>query len=332
MAQFGSSTYGSRFNTVGGLRGNGPQGPNQFNSLGSLLAANQNTFQAPSFDTPTVNPSTAVKLGQVQAPPSSFDPSQGAALPNVPGGPSMNDLSTDPILMQIRAAGQRQVQDARTAAMANAENDIIGYGGLTGTDNLKALYAADQSNPIYGALADSNTAQAAAANPDSTLHQLASKDQANTASIDNQRNLQNLFYSSTRANDLGNEATNYRQAQNQAAGSLASLLGGENQNVLNAEQGAENDYLNNLSGAWQRWLALNQNAGSGGGGAPGTTSPPTTQAASPGVSSIQGKPTSGGFFISPFGPGGANYGGMPLPGLGGVAPQPPRGALQRYGI
>jgi len=36
--------------------------------------------------------------------------------------------------------------------------------------------------------------------------------------------------------------------------------------VLNAQQGAENDYLNGLSSAWERWLALNQNAGAGGGG------------------------------------------------------------------
>jgi hypothetical protein len=223
-----------------------------------------------------------------QAPASNFDPSAGAQVPS--GGPSINDLSTDPILQQIAAAGLRNVQNARSAAMTNAENALIGYGGTSVPDSLRNAYASDQTNPILAALTDAATQQAAAANPDSTLARLANQNTLNEARLNTGLNAANLYYSSTRANNLGNLANSYRSAQNDAASALAGLLGQANAGVLNAEGGAQSDYLSALQGAWDRWMALNP---------PGLTTPttqPTTTTTTPmqgGTPESYWNPTSG---------------------------------------
>jgi hypothetical protein len=218
------------------------------------------------FD-PTVTASK--QATSAQAPASTFDPSAGAQAP--PGGPSINDLSTDPILQMIQAAGMRNVQNARSAAMTNAENALIGYGGTSVPDSLRNAYASDQTNPILAALTDAATQQAAAANPDSTLARLANQNTLNEARLNTGLNAANLFYSSERGNDLGNLANSYRSSQNDAASALAGLLGQANTGVLNAQGQASSDYLNALQGAWSRWMALHPPGMLDGGGA---TPPP----------------------------------------------------------
>lgn len=292
MAQFSNVTYGSRFPT-GGLRASGANGPipmgtNPYGSyagsgggIAALLAGGLrgNDYQGPTPYYSGVTPSNTVTPGSVQAPPSNWQPSAGG-LNFGPGGPTIDQLSTDPILMQIAAAGQRQVQDARSAALANAENDLIGYGGVSVPDSLRSAYSADTTNPILAALTDANTAKAAAANPDSTLARLLNQNTLNEAGLNQNENAHNLFYSSTRGNDLGTLANSYRSAQNDAAANLAQLLGQANTGVLDAEQGAQDNYLNALQGAWERWMTLNGNATtttpqSGGGGTTTSLAPET---------------------------------------------------------
>jgi hypothetical protein len=298
MAQFGTSSYGSVFRPLAS-RGSTGSLAGLINPTAAGLPVGSmylGTYQAPTFDTPTIDTNqnatpSQQAIQQTQA--SNYNPASAANGLNFgANGPALSDLSTDPILMQIQAAGQRRVQDASSQALAASENALIGYGGLQGTDSLKALYAADQSNPIYAALLDANTAKAAAANPDSTLKQLANRDLQNIASIDNQRNLQNLYYSSTRANDLSDEATNLRRSENQAATTLAQLLGGQNQNVLLAKQSAEDAYLNGLTGAWDRWLQLQQLLGAPGGG-PSTPPSTTTTSGAPNASGSYWNPSQG---------------------------------------
>jgi hypothetical protein len=196
----------------------------------------------------------ADKAPQAQAPASTFDPSAGAQAP--PGGPGMSDLATDPILQQIQAAGVQAEQNARSAAMRNAENALIGYGSTTVPDAVRSAYGADQTDPVLAALTDAATQQAAAANPDSTLMRLANQNTQNQAKLNTGLNANNLFYSSTRGNDLGELANQYRSAQNDAAALLAAMLGNQEQNVLGARGTAQSNYLNALQGAWERWMAL----------------------------------------------------------------------------
>jgi hypothetical protein len=129
---------------------------------------------------------------------------------------------------------------------------------------------ATRLTPILAALTDAATAQAASANPDSTLARLANQNTLNEANLNKGLNASNLFYSSERGNDLGTLANNYRSSQNDAASALAGLLGQANQSVLDAQNQSQNSYLNALQGAWDRWLALQQllgsGSGSGGGG------------------------------------------------------------------
>jgi hypothetical protein len=274
MAQFSNVSYGSQFKPYASTNsqsyGAGPyKGYSQLAALmagGGQPGANtqgmggaQGYFTLNPYDA-TVSPSNQVT--SANAPATSWNPSQGVTMPG--GGPSINDLSTDPILQQIQAAGLQAVQDARSAAMRNAENEIIGYGSTDVPASIRSAYSADPTDPILAALTDAATGKAAQANPDSTLMRLANQNTQNTAKENQGLNSANLFYSSTRGNDLGQLANTYRSAQNDAAATLASMLGGQEGNVLNAQAQAQANYLNALQGAWDRWMSMNP-SGSGAG-------------------------------------------------------------------
>lgn len=233
--------------------------------------------------------------------------------------PTPDQLSQDPILQQIRAAGQMAVQQARQGALANAENSLIGYGGTKVPDSLRSLYGGDTSNPILAALTDSATAQAAEANPDSTLKQLARTDLQNNAGIDQGENANNLFYSSDRGNRLGAEADQYRGAQGTAAQNLAGLLGQANQGVLDTENQANQDFLGGLSGAWDRYLQLQSLLGGAPAPAADTTyASPTMNTAAAGTPGVTAGP---GGLVQPraIGPAGSFWQTL----LGGGTPTAP---------
>jgi len=261
MASFTSVRYGSRFKPLApntayrmlnprqraGYVNSPGQGPF---SLASLVG-NQNPAAALN-GTPTTTP--AVTPAQ-NATPSAGAQAQVQQAPAF-SPPTADSLATDPILMQIRDLGQRSIADARSGALAGAERAIIGYGSVDVPQTLKDLYAKDSSNPIYAAFNDANTQQAASANPDSTLKQLATEHERNNAALDQATNAQNLYYSSTHANLLGDEQTGYRQRQSQAAQSLADLLSQAYQGVLDAQQRASDQYQAELPNAYGRALDL----------------------------------------------------------------------------
>lgn len=181
-------------------------------------------------------------------------------------GAGTTDLSADPILTQIKALGARGVQDAASQGLAGAKNDLINYGSVNVPQSLRDLFATQTpatdsivgdlpGNPVLGALNDANTATAATGNPFSILSQLGQAHEGNVHGIDQATNLANLFYSSTHANQLGQENQSYLGSQNTAANNLASLLSGENTGFLNALGGAHDQYIGELPNAYARALA-----------------------------------------------------------------------------
>lgn len=193
----------------------------------------------------------------------------GTATPP-PAGSTGTDLSADPILTQIKALGLKSAQDAESGLLSTAKNRLINYGATDVPQSLRDLFAAGVptndsilgdlgANPILGALNDPGTAAAAAANPFSTVKQLSGAHDANVHNLDQASNLANLFYSSTHANQLGDENQAYLGSQNQALQNLGGLLAGDNQGVLGSIDQAHQNYLGELPNAYARALA----AGSG---------------------------------------------------------------------
>lgn len=287
MTSFGTVRYASQFKPLSSK-------PRYVNSPGAgayslaSLIGNRNPSATPSTSpavSPNVTPATS-------ATPSDSARSQVASAPKF-APPAPDSLATDPILMQIRDLGQRSIQDARSGALNAAENALTGYGSYDVPQTLKDLYAQDTSNPIYAALNDTGTAQAAAGNPDSTLAQLAHGHERNLAGIDQNTNAQNLYYSSAHANQIGDEATGYRQSQNAAAQSLAQLLSQANQGVLDASQHASDMWQSELPNAYQRALDLATLLGgdpTAGGGIGGDVSGGSGALTDPGSLQISGQP------------------------------------------
>ncbi|HET8894446.1 MAG TPA: hypothetical protein VFM96_10160 [Gaiellaceae bacterium] len=199
--------------------------------------------------------------------------------------PNINDLTLDPVYQQVVAAGQRNIGDASTAALASAKNALLGYGSIApdAASGLSGLFQNDPNNPILGALSDTLTAQAAKNNPNATLNQLALNDYQRVGQLDADLNDKNLYYSSTRAAQLANDANTYRGEQATATSDLADSLAGIYANVLNAKQGALENQNNALQQAYQNALSL----AALGGGAPSqdtgssTSAPVTAPVAAP---------------------------------------------------
>jgi len=243
--------YGSKFKPLSpkqGYRKLNPYLPQQRPTLGSLLTSagaggNPTSYEFPKFSPPSTTPATP------PAAPPAAAPKPAAATP-----PANVDLSSDPILMQIRSMGDRRIADARTGALGSAEQALIGYGSTQVPQTLRDLYATDPSNPIYAALNDANTAAIADANPDSYMRQLQRAHERNVANVDTADG-NTLWYSSQHANDLADEANAYRVNQSQATQSLAQTLAQAYGGVLDAQQQGDSEYVSGLSDAYARWLA-----------------------------------------------------------------------------
>lgn len=291
--------------------------PAPLDALSRVLQNGQDTF---AQITPKVSPT----------PPTSTTP-QTPTTPTTPttGAAGSTDLSADPILTQIKAIGQRTAQDAYAGSLAGAKNDLINYGSVQVPQSLRDLYGAqvptsDQilgdlpGNPVLAALNDAGTAQAATGNPFSTTAQLGHAHEANVHGLDQASNLANLYYSSTHANELGDENNAYLGSQNAALQALAQALSGENTGLLGAVGGAHDQYVNELPNAYQRSIAA------GGSGATGgeTTGPPGSDT----TPSDTNPPGPAGF--------GGNFNGTPfnplLAALAGMAPGAAASRLNRY--
>lgn len=277
MATFGVTYAGQKNPRSFGTIGNRPTGlpprpgflpiPNvsPLDTLSNVLQAGQGLFNR-------ITPATTPKI-----PPTA---TTKAPSPNYAG----TDLSADPILAQIKALGQRSAQDAASGELVQAENALRNYGSVNVPQSLRDFLATQTpgrddllgdlpSNPVLGALNDANTAAAAEANPFSTVKQLGQAHDTNVHSIDQATNLANLYYSSTHANELGDENQNYLGAQDSAVQALAALLSGTNNGLIDAINAAHQNYLNELPAAYDR--ARGNGSGDGSGDKP--TDPNTPQ-------------------------------------------------------
>jgi hypothetical protein len=163
-----------------------------------------------------------------------------ATTPTAPD-PALYDLSTDPILMQIRAANQQAIAAAEAAALAQQKQLLIEYG---------------DPDLAMSLLKDQGTSQAAAQNPYSTRQTLKRTYEQGVGGINEALNKRNLFYSSTRGQELGKAASAYGAAQSQASGSLQNALSGISQGLLSTRQEAASRETEGLQEAYQNALAF----------------------------------------------------------------------------
>jgi hypothetical protein len=166
------------------------------------------------------------------------------------------DLSTDPILQRVIAYGRQQVEQAQAGADAAAKQALInsGFG-----DVARKYRFGGPADELLGlgdttAVGDVATAQAAEANPYSVAALLGKAHAQQNVGIDQNQNLQNLFFSSNRANLLGDEAQNYLGRTYGAQQDLASQLSGIAQNLIAARQAAEQSVLGESENAYLRAL------------------------------------------------------------------------------
>jgi hypothetical protein len=192
--------------------------------------------QAPTsfqqFPGAVITPGTTVPSGLKLLPGLGTTPTTNTA-PAAPPTSSLYDATTDPIYQKIQQLGQSQVGQAVAGGDALRKQILIQLGDPT--------YAASQqfgdpNAPTYG---DATTTAAAAANPYSTLAGLANTHTQNNANIDTAANKAGLYYSSTHANQLGDENQNYNQgivnADNAAGSQLSGIVG----QILAAQNNAQ---------------------------------------------------------------------------------------------
>lgn len=223
---------------------------------------------------PAASPAAAPSAPGASAPAPAAD---GGA-----GGGGAYDLSTDPIVQKIRALNTTNYGQAVAGAQASAKQDLIDSGWSFGDaiNQNPDLAASIGSSPIGSVLTDEATNLAAQKNPYSTRAGLALAHSGNVNAVDQNENAQNLYYSSDRANKLGDEAHSYLGSVAGAQGSLAQQLaalltglttekGTEQRGEADAlEQARQNAITNAISGG-QVMLGYDANGNPIFGSAPG---------------------------------------------------------------
>lgn len=158
---------------------------------------------------------------------------------------SAYDLSTDPIVQKIQALNAANYGQAVATADAARKQALIdsGFGDLAGSAQFGSLEA-----PTTG---DQATQLAAEHNPYSTAANLALANTQANQGIDRTENDNNLFYSSDRANKLGDQAHAYvgnvSSAEDQVRQQLSTIL----QTLLGVRTGGQTDLSNGYETARQ---------------------------------------------------------------------------------
>lgn len=185
------------------------------------------------------------------------------------GGPSSSgtgQFGGDPILAKSQAFAQQQGQQAWAAALAAMKSDVIRYGdpdlavrilgGKHKVYNKGPQAGQDKtSGPGYKYAA---TEKAAANNPFSTVKELSRWNDRQNANINNSRNQQGLFYSSTRARDLGLQTEDYQRQRAKAAQDLQDAIAAIQQQLLSTQAGIQSQLLTAQENAYNRALAQGQ--------------------------------------------------------------------------
>jgi hypothetical protein len=119
------------------------------------------------------------------------------------------DITTDPALQAITALTGRSDEDAQAQAMNQRQGQLLGYG---------------DANLAQSVLGDPTIAQAAGANPTSTLAQLGQRRTQNIHDLTEGLNKQNLFYGGYRVTQEQQAAQDYQNAPAQAAAGVNTNL------------------------------------------------------------------------------------------------------------
>jgi hypothetical protein len=158
-------------------------------------------------------------------------------------------------LARIRAINAQNIAQAEAAALAQRKRAEIGYGY--------------DPNLTYE---DPATAEAAKQNAFSTLYNLLLNHTDRAHGLDENLNKANLFYSGTRATEVGREGRQYLGEQSQQQGVLQNLMDTIAQGVLQTKLGAQQQEIQGESDAYNRALqfALQYNTGGAGGSGGGS--------------------------------------------------------------
>lgn len=273
--------------TAGAIKA--PTGPNPQNRAGQVV---KNTTGYPATS-PGGGPAGGGNPG-VTAPgaspgttaPQSTGPSTPAA------SPPTYDYLTDPILVQVNATQGMAIAQAQASALAQQKAALIAYG---------------DPNLAMSVLGDQATADAAAANPTSTLATMAATNATNVRGINETENKSNLFYSSDRGYQQGLSQQTYLANQASAASGLQSSLGGISTQLLASEQAAYNAEAQAQEDAYNRALAnpvgvaAPTTTGGGGGNGGGTTAPGESASSNPGSGSTGTGASNIAYATSPVG-------------------------------
>jgi hypothetical protein len=227
--------------------GGGFLAPQPFGAVTRLTAP---TFQAATYGGTGVKGASSVAAGG----------SVGNAGPGGQGG-----FGGDPAVAKARAYADMVSQQAREQALAAMKQDLIRFGdpdlvprvlgGRISTYHKGPMAGQDKGRPYrFG-----DVQKAAAGNTFSTTKELGRWNDRSNAGINEQRNSQNLFYSSARARDLAMQGEDYLRQKTAAANSL--------QDAIAAIQAQLQQALLNARGiVMQAEGASAQNQASGGGG------------------------------------------------------------------
>jgi hypothetical protein len=181
------------------------------------------------------------------------------------GGAAQPPWQSDPVLQQITQLQQANLATAEAHALAARKEALINYGY---DENLQSLYG------------DQGTQGSAQANPFSVLAQLAHTHEQRQTNLNQALNKANLYYSSYRGQQLGQEGQQYLGERAAAAQGLRSTLGGLSDAEVAAQQNAQNAIAAATQDAYQRYLdqqlkyGLGQGATATGGGGGGRTATP----------------------------------------------------------
>lgn len=169
-----------------------------------LINAIQGSARTPESNNPVMNPFYSA-LGQAQG---------------VPSSEYIASYDFDPAMAQIAALGSQDTSTARNNASNIKRKAFIEAG-------------APDIAQEYGA--DPNTIEAARQNPFSTLALIRREAAKRNADLTEALNSQNLFYSSTRQKELGNQAFGQAQAESNFGKSLREVISGANAGALLAQ-------------------------------------------------------------------------------------------------
>lgn len=159
---------------------------------------------------------------------------------------------SDPVLAQTKQAMMGQVA-TRVGDTNRTIKDALRTYGDAGLARQATFFTADPNVTTTG---DEETALAAAANPVSTLAQLARQHELRRAGLDQNLTNSNLYYSSTRGNELGNEGQQYLGEQGQASADVGSLLSEAVRGLLGSRDQARDSIAKANSDAYNRALDI----------------------------------------------------------------------------